>query len=516
MSVELPPPQVPQQLAPAAFPSEGRAAQTLTIEGRQWLIHGAPLDTDALTRAIDGAPTLADALNGLTAACFIAGYPAARVLYAESGAQVLVWVRPGSISAVQAPEALQPYFDGLAGADPLTAAAFEPRRVLASLHADRAGIYSVPHFVDDGHGGNVLQLNQDGSPSAHSASLELSNRGNRFAGRYFAEAELGAGTRWGDEFTVSWLEGLHDLDNDAVATSYHGPSASWERVTPYGIFGSHVSYASYEYTERRFGLFGGSAAESFKGEMLRPDLSWTFLPLADFDRRWSVVVQADYTDRSTQRAQTGEDVQKEAYPSVEVASSYARNFLIGTHSADAEAALTLRKGLGDQASGAIDSALDYWLMQPTLRLSYAWLPKLETQVNLTAQYSGDRLPQEEQFVLGGVDNLAAYLPGVAIGDTGVLASADLKYTHESDGLRWWPRAFVEYGAARYVKANAEYADRQEVADAGLELGMRVSRYVNASLVYAQSFHDRGISDDILDASDAKLYFRIKAGWLPSL
>ncbi|WP_411886862.1 hypothetical protein, partial [Hydrocarboniphaga effusa] len=71
-----------------------------------------------------------------------------------------------------------------------------------------------------------------------------------------------------------------------------------------------------------------------------------------------------------------------------------------------------------------------------------------------------------------------------------------------------PRAFVEYGYARFENPQAGLpGGTPAIADAGVELAFSYSGWLDASLAYAESFHERDIDKQTLDDADANIYFR---------
>src|SRR3546814_17177539 len=85
----------------------------------------------------------------------------------------------------------------------------------------------------------------------------------------------------------------------------------------------------------------------------------------------------------------------------------------------------------------------------------------------------------------GIDNSAAYLPGVAVGDTGAYGALDLLYHGwQLAGVRFSPRVFVEYGLSRYEQqSDAATRGTSMLSDVGGEL-QASWRFLETSLALA--------------------------------
>src|SRR5690606_4673206 len=93
---------------------------------------------------------------------------------------------------------------------------------------------------------------------------------------------------------------------------------------------------------------------------------------------------------------------------------------------DLEAGLGLRKGLGNEVTDE-GADLAYLTWRPSLRAEVAWAERLSAGVAAVGQFSQDTVPEQSQWVLGGVDALHAWLPGVAVGDSGALVLLQVGY-----------------------------------------------------------------------------------------
>lgn len=504
MSVDLPPPQAPLAVSAAQIP-QNDSPYTTRFLARPLIVHGAPLTPQEIESALADATDLDIGLRQLTLACQNQGYPAARLLYAPGRDSVQVLFVPGGVARVMAVKPLDRYFEPLVGKQPLRDSDFEPARVLAGIHAQRAGISSVPHFR-----GDILEANADTPAKGYELSLQFDNSGDRFAGRHFLELSGKLGLPSGDEFEAGMREGLPGLNSEAAASSYHAPSLGWSRVMPAGMISAKASYARYDYTATLFEPpFFVAADTELTGTSARAQVSWLQMLRADLKRRWTAEIQVDYTMREVERRDDGRSLRDEKYPSLQLTSTYAPSFAPWGRKLTAESTLVLRKGFGGNEDTAGASRQDYLLAQPSLGFDLAWNDAWTTSLKTTAQISGEVLPEQEQFFLGGSDNASAWLPGIAVGDEGYYARLDTSWTHAWGASTLTPRVFVEHGGARLRDARPGFAS-QKLTDAGMELAFEWSTWLEGSLAYAVPLADQGIDHGFLDRNEARLYFTIMA------
>ncbi|MGH8505035.1 MAG: hypothetical protein ACRETM_03630 [Stenotrophobium sp.] len=515
MSVELPPPPTPQLGTIETLRQPAGTGVTVVFQSYQLHVSAANVLTAAeIQNAISVAADLSNAVRNLAAAAYLAGFPAAQVTYAKSGQDLFVLVTPGKISGIRASDRLKPYFDGLQNANPLTPSALEGHRVLASIAADREGVTVYPTFQPDGTGGQVLDFEQNlRETDPTTIKGELSNVGNRYASRYFLDLGLKTDSVWGDEFQVFWRHGLPHIDNQGREGDYNEQDLTWDRVTPYGVFGIGGRYISY---------FFHTATLPIDGRIYTGEVNWLYPVYADFTRRLTVQARADRTDLRKNLQDTvgafpaGTPLQHQLYNSGEVALSYGQNFQLLAHRWSFEGAASVRKGFGSDESGNPQNLADqgYLLYRPALRLKFYWSNEIASGIEASGQFSNDSVPEQQQWVLGGVGNLTSSLPGVSVGDQGYLARLFTEVAGPTlYGVALTPKIFVEQGGARFAQptaANGQPQGTQTLIDAGAELGFKFARFVDGSLAYAHAFADRNINQATRDDSRAQLYFRITA------
>jgi hemolysin activation/secretion protein len=519
MSVELPPPVTPQQGTVEQLQSQAGGGVVVAFQTYQMHVNaGNVLDAAAIQNAVSLADNLSNAVRNIGAAAYLAGYPAAQVTYALSGQDLYVLVLPGKISGIRASERLKPYLNGLEKADPMRDSDLEGHRTLASMAADRASVTVFPVFEPDGNGGQVLDFeknNQNSDPTTVRA--EFGNPGNRFASRYFLDMEVKTASVWGDEFRVFAREGIQNLDAGDKPGDYHEQNVGWNRVTPWGVFGAGGRFINYNYTATSVTPNVNILGRVWIGEAL-----WLYPLYSDFNSRWTVQLKADRTSKSGKidsTATTGSsEYQRELYTSAEIATSYGDNFQFLTRRWNFTGGASVRKGFGDHntnydtANPPIHGDLGYLLFRPAVTLKVFLTDNISTGVELSGQYSKDSVPEQQQWVLGGLGNLTSSLPGVAVGDKGYLARAYGEIALPlTKGLELRPKVFVERGVAKFAiptTANQQINGNQSLTDAGLELGVKFTQLIDGTLAYAKSFNDKNIPQSTKDGSNARLYFRV--------
>lgn len=518
MAIDYPPPLPPQQGSLQQLQQTPEAAAITFKEYRIHWLGPKPLAEPQMLRAVATADTLSDAVRALSSALYAAGYPASRLSYALSGQDLYVLASLGKISKVDVNKPLAPYFRSLAGKDPLTDSELERRRVLASIHADRAGIAATPSFepgvsVVPVEGSTEtaplasdyalgLKPGPGEAPDQNKFRVEFGNPGNRFVGRYFTDLDIRAGTGDGDEFHSFSRLGIHGLNTGSEGGTYGEQNLGWNRVTPYGIFGIGGRYAYYGLEQSAI------VSVPVTGLIRSGEAYWLYPLFADINSRTTLSAKVDRIGKTTDLRDRDEKVQQELYNSVELGASYLNSFHWLGHRWDFEGGVNARKGLGEEHAPLTPADQSYFLVRPAVRLKYFFTDRYALGLEAGGQYSDKTVPEQQQWVLGGLGNLSAYLPGVAVGDKGYLVRAQGEAgafpVYRGSEIR--PRVFVEYAATQY---NDLGGGIPRVADAGVEVGIKFLSWLSGSVAYARSFFDKDIPDPVLGATDARVYFRIQ-------
>lgn len=525
MAVELPPPSAPQQVTVEQVQQQG-AQTALNVPFQDYTLHvignKSKLGKDEIAEVIVGADSLSNAVRLINAAYYAAGYPGVKLSYALSGRELYILVDFGNVTSVKAPDVLDGYFDDLRG--PLTDAKLEPRRALASIHADRADLVA-DMALKDGDGGNdslVIKKRRKAKPDARGVKIEFGNPGNRYVGRHFIDVDLKGGIPSGDELRAFWRHGVTGINDADDAQDYNEQILGWNRVTPWGLFGVGGRYAYYNQT---------LASTPVDGVIYAGELYWMYVPAADFNGRWTVQAKVDRSSKETStRSVTSptptcpgltpatETCQRELYTSAEIGSYYSFAQYPTDWRLEWATDLSVRQGLTNGAGFAFGAAVeqDYTLIRPGLHFTAKPTGELpfgldtwKFGADLTGQYSSNTLPEQQQFVLGGVGNLLGYLPGAGVGDSGALLRLRAEWqVFEIYDVSLTPRVFVEYGYAS-LNDNATVGD-QSLADISGEVSLKFLNILEATVSAALPVTDNGVSDAQLDDSEADFFLKLSA------
>lgn len=493
MAIELPPPLPPQPLPAAQL---RQIAGTQTVDFQHYRIHlpaDGVLQAHMVEEAIAGADTIDEAMSALSQAWYAKGHLSTQLLYAVDADDIYVGLFRRKISALEAPESLRPYFAPLVGAA-ASDRAFETQRALANVKADRAGIAAQARLEPTADGA-TLQIEPDGRElPTTTVKADFGNPGNRFVGRHFFDLDLRHSNQAGDQFKLLWNTALTGI-SDGRADDYNEESLSWDRVTTAGVWG--IGGRAIDYN-------GGGDRD---GTVREARLTWLMPLAATLHSRLLLDARVDYLNRELSTTDTQ---LREEYPSVQLAVHYSRSASPDAGPLDLDIGSTFRKGLrSDVASTGAD--LDYFLWRPTVSVNLALSDDWNTGLLLAGQLSTNTLPLENQWVLGGIDNLAAYLPGIVVGDTGAYGALDLLYRGWNLGeVHVSPRVFVEYGLSRYERqSDAATNGTSMLADVGGELHASW-RFLETSLALATPIAHHRVSSTLRDDSEANLLFRVTA------
>lgn len=493
MAVDLPPALPPLAQSPDLLT---RSAVAVTVPHRGdslQIMSELPLSGAEVRAAIAPAASLEEALALLTRAYRANGYPGAQLLYARQGSEVWVQVVPGRLRETQVDRPLTPYFADLPGESALRDRELEPRRILASLHADRAGLQAVARLHPDDAGNLRLIVDTERGAAPTRLAWTIDNTGQRYStSELMTAVDFATGTGRGDEFGIGAHIGLDHPGDD----EYAAHRLTWNRVTPWGLFGVGARHTRYVQTDR---------AQIDEGRFWTGELNWLMPLYADFQSRWGVKLQVDRS-QFTHRI-SSLDQPEQLYTSGEIATQYHRRFSLLDLQWRFDGSLALRQGLNDERLPA--ATLDYQLLRPSARLVLDLGDGRAFTVEARAQLSNDRLPAQEQWVLGGRENLQTQRHGVVVGDEGSLmrVSGDLgRYQWREFAVQ--PHVFAERGRAQPDGA----PERPQLSSAGAGLRVAAWGWLSADLVYAERLDERGIPQRVLDETETPWWFSLRAAF----
>ncbi len=507
MPFDFPPPPTPQQGELAALLADSATGAVSVEIGIYVLRVFAPdIFSEAEIRTLTaGTVDLSRAVRALNAAAQNKGIVAPRTLYLRDGDDIYVSIRAGTLQSVEGPKPLKPYFESLVSEKPLRLEDFEKKRLLAGVHAGRLGADIAPVFTPTESEGYQLALKRGTEVvSPGSVRLGFSNFGNRFTGREFLDFDARQGTRWGDEFsaqarTAATITGIDDVE---PGNEYNELQLGWNRVTPLGLFG--VGGRMIDYRQQFSTL-------ALNGHIKSLDLNYTGIVTATASQRLTLQLRADYIEKRLEFAASGNLAQLEPYASLELGAAWAASFRVLGQGLLSQTSLAVRRGLGEQGRALTNSELDYWLLKPAFTLRTLG-EGFTGELQLLSQLATVSVPEQQQWVVGGVGSLHAYVPGVVIGDRGLaarLVGEAPSWTLGSFTLK--SRLFLEWGAAEYSNAvPGQPQGRQSVSDVGGELVLGLGPFFETALAAAMPLHDSGINRQTRDDARADFLFRLSA------
>ncbi|MEI7037702.1 ShlB/FhaC/HecB family hemolysin secretion/activation protein [Fulvimonas yonginensis] len=440
--------------------------------GYRYVVAGNHLLEPADVRsALKRGATPTEAIGALKRAYADRGYFLVAVVAQVQGREVKVNVVQGRLAHVEGPTDLAAYFAGLLGRDDVRHEQVVRRDLLVQAHAATEGLQAKLAFVPAAEpGASTLRIDTTRSAHEHHAggSLSVGNLGNRYAGHDLAQVQ-GQLQYGGYTLQVNHARALTGVDADSRGAFYAATGATLTRVTPAGWFqldgiGTRyrlgVAFAPLD-PAGNVSVFGGGATQ---------------LLFADEARRWTLSEGLHRVhDRETVFA-GAYALRDQRYQVVDLGTQASWQ-LGGVGGRPASLALALGSKLGGPGgaggfyNGTGAPTADFHIFTARVSLDQALAKGYGLRLELSGQATPDTLPSYEQWVLGGVNALAAWLPGTLAGDRGFLERLTLEAPVWGIGT-WRLRAlaFAEQGASRYNEATGN-PGRQTLTDAGASLAL---------------------------------------------
>ena len=474
--------------------------------------------------------------------------------YAPEGSVVYVHAVQAALTSVEG-EGVAQYFKGLEGDSDLTRAEFERARVMANVKSQRTGVDYSARFVVDENQPNVASLVFDATPvedfDATDVYLQFGNQGSRYVGRYFGDVGISHNFDDGSRVGLGYQTAFTDLGESRDGEDYHRIQISADKPFSSGLYGITASHT--EYTQQ-LGSSSGSSTTGGTGAIcdllsalglcapgastpgqsydLEADINVVSLSgeqvlASDLTYRINLFERLEYIDSQLDVSGVG-SLQDEKYGTLELGAKYFSAETMGDTKFRWSAQLSVKAGItGD--SGTLGTYAEYLAANPTsssvvpaartaefvtiLPRIAAKLPlSKETELNASvfAQYADEQLPQQQQWVLGGMKSISAYLPGVMSGDSGYFGDLSLQHKVVVAGIDVTAAVFAEYGAAWFENAAGTAGDERSIADAGVRVSADLGWGVNLDAVVARPLADDGfVSDDELERLEADFYFVVK-------
>lgn len=542
MAIDLPPVMPPQLATNTQIEAAGREnaeAITAVVAGITMRVVGNKYLSPARVSAIlSAAETPSAAITTLTRRYYNAGYLLVSVNYFRIDDTVTVLVSQSAVKGLRGNPAITAHFEGLVGDPDLSLAEFDRARVLADLQAQRAGLaYSIAY---EQHYDNQVILDFREVPldgyDATDVVLEMNNKGSRFLGRYFGLAGVRHRFASGTEASLAYKTIFEDLGEAGDGDGYHQVDFSIEHPFTFGLYGLDFTRIEYQRhptlaSATSGGLLGiclpplfsctpsGSVAVNLDAEINIAALSGEQVLYSNPVRRWSLFEKIEYVNSEIQTELQAQPLLDETYQTVELGGKYSERGELASLPSYFKAQLSVRGGFGDGGSLDSDSSdgvgigqrsAEFIMLRSKLGYKFALADHYELAMNVDAQFSdGTQLPQQQQYVLGGMNSLSAYLPGVLIGDNGYFVHAALNAKYRAWGMPVEASIFAEYGATNFSDVSGELGMEQSLADAGVRFSASLGYGFETEFVAAVPLMDKVVDKARVDSLESDFFWRLR-------
>jgi hemolysin activation/secretion protein len=507
---------IPTLPAHVPAPAEQAARQVpLAVEshGYRYTVSGNTLLADAEIRAVlHRAATPEAAVAALRRAYTDKGYFLVAVAAGVQGHEIQVRVTQGRLAHVEGPAELAAYFDGLLGRDALRTPEVVRRGLLAQADAATDGEQPKISFEPAAEpGASTLRIDTTALKDSRtvSGSATVGNLGNRYAGHDLAQVQ---GQLQGHGYTLqaTHTRALTGIDQDSRGAYYAATSATLAKVTPAGWFQLDGSTTRYRLGVAFAPLDPGGTVKVFGGGA-------TQLLFADDARRWTLVEGLHRIHDRETVFDGAYALRDQRYDVLDVGSqaSWRLAGLAGRTASVSLAGGMKFGGLGGGrgfGAGPGTAAEHFGIYTARAGVDQALGGGYSAQLDLSAQTTPDTLPSYEQWVLGGWNALAAWLPGTLVGDRGYLGRFTVQApSWRLGGLKLQPALFAETGAARY-HADTAGLGWQRLGDAGASLGLELPRLATrALLAYAHPLGSSRVPEEQRRRQRAHAFFYLQVG-----
>ncbi|WP_372747361.1 ShlB/FhaC/HecB family hemolysin secretion/activation protein [Litorivivens sp.] len=553
MAIDLPPALPPvltssQQISSFSEVSLPYARKLGQYEIRLTGNHG--LSAGELDALFVKAQTPSQLILMINSASYNNGNLLVRLLYSAPANNVVylhaVQMRVGEI---RGNEVVKRHFKDLAGDVDLTREEFSTRQVLADIQSERSGLdYSVSYEASPERPDALdLVFNQtaDAEHDATDFIVQLGNQGSRFAGRYFLDLGFKHNFSSGFQLSGGYEHAISDWGESRDGEDYHQFQLKLDKAYSFGLYGIEGRHSQYV---RDLGVISVPSTacvvpSGFGGLLCLPTASSTQRDVeldaeidqlaitgnqvisSDIDHRFTLSQRLDYTD-SLIDSNIDQVVQDERYATLEVGATYHKAKQHRENLLNWKLGAAIKGGIsGDKGTLGTDSqsagmavgkrTAEFVVIKPKAEAIYAFSANSNFRLALNAQLSDEQLPQQQQWVLGGVDRLSAYLPGVLVGDSGYHADLSFNHTWKLGDFSLAGGVFAEYGAAQYENASGalgsvDLGDQSSIADAGIRATLSAWDWLEVRAVIAESLSEDNVDEAALDRAEADFFVVVKA------
>ncbi|MGJ8686528.1 MAG: ShlB/FhaC/HecB family hemolysin secretion/activation protein [Spongiibacteraceae bacterium] len=541
MAIDMPP-AMPPELADKAQIEHVASSQSAYIQAAvsqtQFRVFGnKQLSKSEVQAALASATSPSEGVIKLTRAYYDAGHLLVKLNYFRTADVVTVIVSEYTLGDVRGSEQVTAHFDHLADNTPLTVAELDRARVLADLQSRRAGLdYSISYqILDDDRVAMVFEEKPVEDHDATELSLELNNKGSRFLGRYFGMAGIKHHTKSGTELALNYSTAFADWGESRDGESLDQLNISVDHPFSLGLFGVEGTYVNYEREPQVTTSQAGSCLlgpllcspasatttqVNIEAEISKAALRGQHVLASNPSHRLIVSERLEYIDSSIEDADTGTLYLDERYAVAAAGLNYTRKQRDG--SGQFKGGLNVRAGFDEQGSLSHRAAStdpevslaarsgEFVSLQPSLSYRQNLNGSgLMLTASLNGQISNKQVPEQEQYVLGGMNAMSAYLPGVMVGDDGYHAKFEISQQWSWEGVSLRPAVFIEQGGSWYNDAKGVEGDEQRVSDAGVALNINIGKRLQTQFVAARNVSDDVNNEAALQRAEADFFWRLR-------
>lgn len=363
----------------------------------------------------------------------------------------------GQVTNIHGQKLLQGFFSNLKFRPNLRRKNLVYRSILANEFSNRNGKNLQIGFSPSSNpGGSVLHLTQTAIPgfSPISGNVYFGNYGSRYSSRYLVGGSVTYLPGMGIMLSASGSEGLPSLTEASKGSAFSAAQFGVSSVTPWGIYGLSAQWTHYRIGDIAYPL-------NPTGNVFVWSATGTQLLYADAHLRWSLT-------EGFNRVQNDVRVYKSLIPGGYPLTTQRYNYIslstAGNYSYSAAGlpgsvgfTFTYNQGVSkshgtlSDATGSPTANFHYFVTG--FNVNQAFPLGMRASFSATGQGSFDTLPQQQQWVLGGFDNLSAWYPGILSGDNGYSARFQLtgpSWTFHRYSVNL--RIFAEAGGAQFVYA----------------------------------------------------------------
>jgi hemolysin activation/secretion protein len=494
-------------VAPAAQESEPIVVES---HGFRYTIAGNTLLSRAVVAAsVASADTPKAAVDALNAAYQRAGHFLTAIRGEVQGKTVALRVFQGRITEEDIADDLVPYFAGIENREDLDRNTIIRKSALAELYAARQDMRPKVSFSPaTAVGGSKITVSEEPIEGSKrwNAGLGFGNLGNRYASRYIAQVNAAVRPGLGTEISANFAQGFPGLAEDSRGSLYKAGTAAASAVTPWGVFGATYSKATY--------LIGDKAKPlNPEGDITSFGVNASQLVYADEAGRVSTTETFTRFDNSVTGFAGLIPITDQRYDVASLAASANRSFTAFGVAASITGSLTFSQGLSGRAGSflpIVPGTPDprFSMLQGAIAYTQPLPAGFSTGISWTGQWANVTLPQNQQWTLGGVGNLTAWLPGTLVGDLGTLTRASVYFpAWDWRAVQINVSAFAEYGTVHTLATPVGAAASRSLSDVGVAVLGRVAKDTSVTVAYGWPWLAHHV-DEQAQGGRAHLYFSV--------